>query len=355
MKIVSINKTLLNAIGDTISIYGCNSEIEKLLELDTDNRIEMQNKATSIVEIIMKEHGKNKLRDYISELAKVEYNLSSLGPDFRDHVVHSVLCFILGAYINEKYLNPIHKVRVDEFQWKLAALFHDIGYPVELAKRKILDEYLCQINELFKEYNVDIKNNTLSFEIVLKGFFQLSSGNALDLIQEQIKKWKLKIDADSAYKTMTTKGQICHGIISSLTLLCTMDKIYQLHNPNKRREETYEGDLNKRIDWNYKNFEEDIVQVCTAIFIHNLREEHFKEAKIELKYAPLAFLLKLSDCLQDWDRPGKNKDKVYKASQFDIEVVKDKLILVARIPEERKKALRDELNLYLAGSHVNIE
>ena len=91
---------------------------------------ERQRLAIKIIEDIITTHGKKNLLRCVTELARVEYNIRELQPWVRDHVVHALLSFILGININEKFLNS----SVDYFQWKLAGLLHDVGYPVQIAK-----------------------------------------------------------------------------------------------------------------------------------------------------------------------------------------------------------------------------
>ncbi|MCG7847634.1 MAG: hypothetical protein MIO93_00440, partial [ANME-2 cluster archaeon] len=43
---------------------------------------------------------------------------------------------------------------------------------------------------------------------------------------------------------------------------------------------------------------------CSAIFLHNLSDDAF--TKISKNKAPLPYLLKLCDELQNWDRPDNN-------------------------------------------------
>jgi predicted hydrolase (HD superfamily) len=44
-------------------------------------------------------------------------------------------------------ITPATVVSVDEFQWELAGMFHDIAYPIDIAK-DIMKPYADKINEI---------------------------------------------------------------------------------------------------------------------------------------------------------------------------------------------------------------
>jgi len=88
---------------------------------------ERQKQSIELIEKIMTTHGKEDLYKYLSELARIENGIRELEPWVRDHVSHSFLCYLLGIFINEYFLNDNFKIHIDNFQWKLAGLFHDMG------------------------------------------------------------------------------------------------------------------------------------------------------------------------------------------------------------------------------------
>lgn len=104
-------------------------------------------------------------------LARLEH-MESFFSDYRDHVNHQILVFLLGAYIyyNDKRLRDAlldeiartnqayvvqHAATPEEFlfRWKLTSTFHDVGYIFEVsppagdpaAKGRIVDESLAFI------------------------------------------------------------------------------------------------------------------------------------------------------------------------------------------------------------------
>lgn len=348
---MNINETLLEQTGTYLSGYGCNrNKIECFLTHCRDFS-ERQKKAIAIIKDIMRKHGKKELpHQVVAELARVEHGISELQPWVRDHVVHALLSFILGIYLNEKFLKPSSGKYVDPFQWKLAGLFHDVGYPAQVAK-DILRPFAVKINEIKK--TLGVCSPDIYFKVVPVGLENLTNGlNSFDLIQERLDKWGLRINAREEYNQMIASGDICHGMISSLVILYVVDLMYQKYNPERKYSGPYAGGSN--INWNQINFESDVVPACSAIYIHNLPNKCFADAKIDRSKAPVAFLLKLSDCLQEWERPSSTKSKEVSATEFDIKIDNDQLILYADIPACKKKKIKDEISSTLVAQDVQI-
>lgn len=105
----------------------------------------------------------------------------------------ALLSFILGIYLNEKFLcKP-----ADIFQWKLAGLLHDFGYPIQIA-RDILEPFTTKINEINRKLNVSISD--VHFKIIPDGLENLTNGiNSFDLIQKCLDEWGLHINAKEEY------------------------------------------------------------------------------------------------------------------------------------------------------------
>ena len=122
-------------------------------------------------------------------------------------------------------------------------------------------------------------------------------------------------------------------MVSALSVLYVIDLLYQKNNP-RRKNLPNSG-------WSQDYFENDVVPACTAIFIHNLPIQYFRESKISLEKSPIAFLLRLSDCLQDWELPSYNNKNGFPANLYDINVVNKKLIFSA--PKERKEKIINEI------------
>jgi hypothetical protein len=244
-----------------------------------------------------------------------------LKAEARDHVVHALLCFILGIWINEKFFKPVLNIHVDPFQWKIAGLFHDVGYPIQVAT-SIMKPFAKKICDIQRE--LGISESQVVFEVFPRNLEQLmNKQNSLRLIQKQLKFWDLEIKTSIVYKKMIRSGAVCHGMISALSVLKVIDCLYQKNNPMRE----YNSLLSDGgVNWDQMNFECDIVPACAAVFIHNLSGDYFLDNKIVAKKAPLVFLLKLSDSLQNWERPSKENPAGSLNTMYDIGVEDNKLI-----------------------------
>ena len=347
----NVNETLLKEIETYVyNNYGCDRyEIEHFLTHHGEF-LEKQREAIRIIESIMTIHGKKRLLRHVVELARVEHGIRELERGIRDHVVHALLSFILGIYLNEKFLKPLIGFPVDDFQWKLAGLLHDVGYPAPIA-RDILRPFTEKINEIKRDLGFDSPD--VFFKFVPVGLENLANDlNAFDLIQECLNKWELRIKAREEYNSMIATGDICHGMISSLAVLYVIDLMYQKYNSKREYTDIYAVGTN--INWNQIYFERDIIPACSAIYIHNLPNKCFADAKIDPLKAPLAFLLKLSDYLQEWERPSFTNQQGFSAAQFDIIIDNGQIIFHADIPDDKKKKIKDEISSSLVAPNVHI-
>ncbi len=348
---MGINWTIFDAIEDLLDAYGgycCDKdEIKRFLTTDNQDFRERQEEAILIIKKIMTAHGKQELRGAVAELARVEYGARELEPLLRDHVVHAMLSFLLGIHINENLLKP-SCCHVEPFPWKLAGLFHDIGYPVYVA-RNILNPFTKKINEI--KHDLGVGAPDVFFKVVPVGLDKLTNAtSSLNLIQSHLDKWGLKIDATREYNDMVDSGQVCHGIISSLSVLYIIDLMYHKYNPKREYKDIrdYTG-----ITWNQSYFDNDVIPACAAIFVHHLPRRCFSSAKLVREQAPLAFLLKLSDCLQDWDRPLADHPSGIPNSEFDIKITNEKLVFTVADKSSREK-IADEVVSSLIAPDVEV-
>ena len=116
-------------------------------------------------------------------------------------------------------------------------------------------------------------------------------------------------------------------MISALTVLYLIDLMYQKNNSKR--------EYNKS-DWDQKYFETDVVSACSAIFLHNLGDNAFKN--IDKTKASLAYLLKLCDELQNWDRMREGDSP----ENYDIQVQENKLIFKVS-DQDRKDKIEDKI------------
>lgn len=296
---MNINETLAKYFEITIftNDYMFKEKIPKFLrESKPENKYKL---AQSLIKELVKPHGKDKLYPHITELYEVE-NATMILTGKRDHVIHALNTFLLGCYINNYYLDN----KVDMFQWKLAALFHDIAYPLEISQ-KIIERYFDKLNSIKNKLRTE--NSSPTMNLVPLNFEKLTNHkNALEFIQTRIYDWELDINVQKTYKDKISSNKICHGMLSALTVLYLIDLMYHDKNPQRKRQHVIDAD---GFDWDQRHFENHIVPACSAIFLHNLSDDAFE--KIAKGKAPLPYLLKLCDELQTWDRPDQNTECLF--------------------------------------------
>ena len=372
--LAGINEKLFNGIKKDCNTYFWDNnrfvdKIGRLLRLSH----EYYNERQEITEYIIKKqlfyHEKGKIIEMVSDLVRIEPVIMSLDEKLRDHIVHAILTFLLGIYIKNNLSNwkEIPKSNWDfPLQWKFSAPLHDIAYPLELfenlskswinatinVKKKIRDEAKndpngCQPD--IKEY--DIGGET-SYEIILNNNELQNEKTAFDYFNIRLKEWKINIDSSNYVEWLYKNNISDHGAISSFVLLNVFDFIYQSHNPNRdKKEKIYNGR-----DFNQENFENDILSSTTAIFLHNIPTSYLKQNSIIIDYnkAPLAYLLCLSDKLQEWERYSKYR-QVCTPDKFDVNIENNKINFLMDIPQERKNEIKDEINDSLTGLEIEIE
>ena len=140
-------------------------------------------------------------------------------------------------------------------------------------------------------------------------------------------------------------------MLSALTIIFLIDRMYHKNNP-RRKYGTGTG-------WDETYFDNDIIPACSAIYLHNMKKpELFSPKKINPCDAPVAFLLKLCDSLQEWDRPKNEFDRGFRSTEFNIEIEtkndgRRKIIYYTNIDE----CIRYDINkiIKLTLEHIDFE
>lgn len=161
--------------------------------------------------------------------------------------------------------------------------------------------------------------------------------NTLDLINNRLRRWRISLDAKNAFTRMLGSQKFDdksrrtdHGIVSSILVMKAIDEKYRIMNPNQISD--------PRNSWSYSNMTEQITNVCSAIFIHNLETNsliwNFTEN-------PLATLLKISDGLQCWGRPSAKEPKGDSPKDYDLSFQKGKIIFYSK--KDKVKPLKTKI------------
>lgn len=272
-------------------------------------------------------------------LSEHETNASSLLMKHRDHYSHSVYVFLIGLAIyrnhpairaayNEKYQleeGPAAACHFLEY-WGLASLFHDIGYPFEIAHQQ-MKTYVCK---LFADNNDDLGFAPYVSYRNMDEFADSRLGDLNKLYARAITE-----RLGSAYLARTGHEQLYlhdellgtlrdrgihedpdamdylfmdHAYFSGLVLA----KTYLDQHPQAN---TYEA------------LPEVLLDGLTAIILHNSLFKftirgllHTSEPMRLDDGQPLAYLLMLCDELQCWDRASYGKDSRGGIYPFDFDI-----------------------------------
>ncbi len=247
-------------------------------------------------------------------LSDHEYHSGELLSKHRDHYSHSVYVFSIGLAIyayDSKYKNIFNQFYQCEEEgflklWGLTSLFHDIGYPFELAHQQI------------KSYAEDLwgENSELSPFVSYEHMGELlklnEEGKKLNkLLAEGICKrleYPLEaVDPILEYRYKGNQNYMDHGYFSTVLL------------------------ARQLIQANIK-IEASILDVLTAILLHNSINKFDLSGvsrPISAVQHPLAYLLMLCDELQCWDRIAfgyvSKKDPL--AWNIKMSLSKDELVI----------------------------
>ncbi len=316
----SLNDFLISGKkDDAFTVFFCYSEIFKLFGSGYDN-----------------------IRKLIEMLSDHEFHSGELLSKHRDHYSHSVYVFSLGLAIYasdgayRKVFNEFYGLKQDEYYtflylWGLTALFHDIGYPFQLAHEQVKN----YLEELWIEQNNNASANSdeeasrkekekairatlpyvsfknmdaflnISPDIREKLSEQLGVNVVFSSINELLAygvKKREGYDYDALVKTLKRRVEdqpyfMDHGYFSSVILL---KKLFE--NPEFK-------------------FNENHLDVITAILLHNSLNKYDVENshKIAISEHPLSYLLILCDELQSWDRKAYGKNSKRKPIAWDAE------------------------------------
>ncbi|MHB9130006.1 MAG: hypothetical protein ACYDBB_02815 [Armatimonadota bacterium] len=285
---------------------------------------------------VLSYYGKGEFEPALGKLAEIEANIASLAPGHRNHISHSLLVYMLGTMVNDEFLRWRHS-SVNHLAWTVASLLHDIGYPVEIAHEYILKGFSASIPLPVINRNDD--ECAQLFRVVPYELEMLSCEiNSLAIFDERFQKWGVGvISAADQYKRMVDSGKVRHGMISAVLVLKVIDSLY--------RENAY---------WDPRTFHSDIIDACAAIFLHNVYSDCFTpDVKLHHDIAPLAFLLTLCDCMQEWDRYTEKDNRNLPASFFQLRVDGSGVILFVPNESTRSK-VRDDCAKRLCMDCVDI-
>lgn len=288
-------------------------------------------------------------------LSDHEYHSGELLSKHRDHYSHSVYVFALGLaiYANDytyrtAFLNfyslPDNNCSHVHFLylWGMAALFHDIGYPFQLAYEQVKNyteelwgkgapPYVSfgnyyEMIALSKEHSAHITN-------ALKTDRQFSTLNDLFAYGLNVRMGYDEIEMRERLATRILKQPdfMDHGYFSAIIL------------------------AKQLLARSGIGLTEDRLDVLTAILLHNSLSQHEFKNKypVSPEVHPMAYLLMLCDELQNWDRQAYGKESKLDPIAWDIELdIRDNFIR-ANYLFESSIAYDKETGLDRINKHYN--
>lgn len=273
--------------------------------------------------------GYNTVRYLVELLAEHETHSSSLLMKHRDHYTHSIYAFLIGitifkenetyrnSYIKEYGLNEENAANHFIEYWGLTSLFHDVGYPFEIAHQQ-MKVYICALNGVnkneingVKEYAPYISfRDTDKLARVNVGGVKNKSGDIItggvelnihQLLADSIAKRlgdNYNITSNLLEDIFANRGTFDTPVINNSATYLYMDHAY------------FSGVIlfKKYLEslTNIEDLDPDKCDAITAITLHNSlfkREINTKERPLSLDdNFSLAYLLMLCDELQCFDR-----------------------------------------------------
>lgn len=273
---------------DAFVIYFCFSEIFRLFGKGYENT--------------------QKLLEMLSDH---EYHSGELLSKHRDHYSHSVYVFALGLaiYANDSAFKnaflTFYGLKDDKksafgflYLWGLTSLFHDIGYPFQLAHEQI------------KNYSEELwgKNNPENPYVSFGNFqaFTAIDEPAADRLKKELKTDRTfsSLDELFAYGLNMRKGYdekaVCEKLRERIkTQPAFMDHAY-FSAVILARQFLSQSDF---------VFDNSLTDVLTAILLHNSFNKYDAPGRspVKIDEHPLSYLLILCDELQNWDRLAYGK------------------------------------------------
>lgn len=356
--------------NDSLTEHACNFLISRTYS-------ELETTATEFMKKILEIHGKViSVGGPALTLNMIELYDPKIRDEHRLHFVHLINVFLLGLYIyhsirqvKEAIMNDIESSpneipyrnglfnysggsKEGEFQyrWRLTAIGHDIGYPIELSKNRIgyLIDYIKKL--------VNIQQDVTVFS----DFERYNDWDIFSEIDSSVTSINLRTYA-SYQKTHPAHQSVFHdhGIYGANLFLRLMHELFDKEPCRIKRLE------NSTIIFDRKLLHRGLKKIARAIALHNL--DSYKNAffisQVEndklykLHGESLTWLLKISDELQEWykfqinDIPPQNAP--LPPVELSIDIQQDK-ILVRNYPksEHDVQELLEKFMRYYSPSNM---
>lgn len=288
-------------------------------------------------------NGYENTKKLLELLSDHEYHSGELLSKHRDHYSHSVYVFALGLaiYANDfayrhNYLSfyGLEENGKSAFQflkyWGMTALFHDIGYPFQLAHE--------QIKAYAEEIWVGYEKDKAKQKAIRKALPYISYGNlqAFIAIDEPVREQLCKVFSVENYffninELLAYGLKVREGYDTELVCEKLIKRVVE--QPNFMDHGYFSAVALAKHLFAVSNLSIDMEQldVLTAILLHNNFNKYDAPDKhpINVSEHPLSYLLILCDELQCWDRLayGKISKRDPIAWDINLEIFENKIMI----------------------------
>jgi hypothetical protein len=284
----------------------------------------------------------------------------------RLHFVHQANVFLLGLYIyhnfrllREEMDKEMERTTttIDEgpngpfrysggsrygeflYRWRLSSLCHDIGTAVQscAGEETCIAQTLTRI-PLLK--NADSVEDLRSFQ----------NHDFLKELEDACPTVRFSKYLKYHESNPCPQG-VCHdhGIIGALIFLRHMHQAFWDHRDTRI---SHVG--GKAVFWHPRILSSSIVQIALSIAVHNLdnHPEAFQkfadtEGVFNLQNHPLAWLLKIADLLQEWEKPRLGEERTREDPGINMKIAfSDSKMIVDNFPEARREKTRITITEY---------
>ena len=250
-------------------------------------------------------HGMDKLADYFQKYSDFEGLLYGADKYYRDHVFHVIRTWATGVYIllsdgmailkaAEIDGKALKKLGISETEllsmWTIAALCHDLGYPLEkarnvIAKTKEMTQSIIGDSEIW----ADLSFSGIQDEINLL-ILRFISSKMLVNPQDKTggdKYCIMRVQPKYYIKLCKSLEKYAHGVLSTIVL--TKSLVYFMES---------EFGVNEDYFFKQNDYKQFYVkrEILRAIAFHTCPDIY------HMSLSSLPFLLILCDEVQNWDR-----------------------------------------------------
>jgi len=251
-------------------------------------------------------YGIDKLKEYYDKYVVFEDILYGSDSYYRDHVVHVFRTWLSGVSVLVKNGgNNLKKIKLHEKNgieltnheklsiWTIIALTHDLGYPLQKAKR-IVDTTKSMISTFVSNPDISMDLSFHGVQNYMNDFIVRLMSSKMIKLEGKDKPYVARLQPKYYFKFQKSLEENQHGILSTLI-------IYKLL--------TYflESDFNINEDYFFS--EEDQRQFYIRREVLRAIASHTCNDVYQLYMASFSFLLRICDDTQEWGR--KNISELY--------------------------------------------